>query len=50
MYKNYESCTNAATALRFLVVSLYDWQLYVFHSSDVGLKNAYSSSLNWLYW
>jgi len=38
MYKNREGCTNTATALRFLLVSLYDWQLFGFHSSDVGLK------------
>jgi len=38
------------TALGFLLASLCDWQLRDFHLSDVGLKNAYSSSLNWLYW
>jgi hypothetical protein len=48
--KNYEDYTNTATALRILLASLYDWQLCDFPSSEVRLKNAYSSSLNWLYW
>ena len=50
LYNNYEVYTNTVSALRFISTNLYDGQLRDFPSSDVGLKNAYSSSLNWLYW
>jgi hypothetical protein len=50
MCGKYEGYTNTVTALRFLLTNLFDGQLRGFPSSDVGFKNAYSSSLNWLYW